>query len=128
MINRNGKPLRSLHFDRIWPTLSPEHLSYLELKQDPYFSYIPKRDILPCLTPQSPGDKRWRNIRLNTRIIKIYSMLAPKRFERFAFVNNIQLTLQVRAQYIHQNATIDIYHELHSTNAILFSTIHHRCG
>lgn len=109
MINRNGKPLRSLHFDRIWPTLSPEHLSYLELKQDPYFSYIPKKEILPCLHASiAGGQKMAKHQAEHTNYKDLLNRLLEQGL-RIRFRQQHHTHPQVRAQYTHPPHTIEVY-------------------
>jgi len=109
MDNKKRKSLRALHVDRIWPTLSPKGLAFLELQQDPSFPFVPKEEILPTLATaiafgeemaqQQPEFTDYRNL-LN------YLLQAGLKIR---FRQQHPTDQQVRAQYIHQPPTIDIF-------------------
>lgn len=109
MINLKGKPLRSLHIDRIWPTLSPVHLSYLEFRQDPYFSYIPKEEILPCLnTSITFGKEVAKRQPALTNYKELLNYMLKQRL-KICFREQHPTHPQVRALYTHQPPTIEIF-------------------
>lgn len=106
---KKGKSLRSLHIDRIWPTLSPTALSYLEIQQDSYFSYLPKDSIIPSLNTSIAVGQEVAKQQSEHKTFKDLLNALLRKGLKVRFRQQHPTHPQVRAQYFHQNATIDIF-------------------
>jgi len=109
MVDKKGKSLRSLNIERIWPTLSPKCLSYLEIQQDPYFPYLPKDTIIKGIhTSIALGQEAAQHQPEHTNYRNILNYLLKEGL-KIRFRKQHPTHPQVRAQYIHQPPTIDIF-------------------
>lgn len=103
------KSLRSLNVERIWPVLSPVHLAYLELKQDPYFMYLPKEKIPEYLTSTiAYGKDVAQQQTPYHRLQDLLNHLLQQRI-KICFRQKHPNDPQIRAQYTSRPPTIEIF-------------------
>lgn len=101
--------LGSLRIERIWPMLTPIQLAYLELKQDPYFSYLPPNEITTYLQKTIDyGKKVATDLPAHTNLSDLLNHILKKGL-RICYRKIHPTDSQIRAQYIHRPATIEIY-------------------
>lgn len=109
MNHKKGRSLRSLQIDRIWPVLSTESLSYLELQQDPYFIYIPQEQIQACLNQaiahgQELANRQPRHTNYKNLLNDLLRQRITIRFHQQHPTNPT-----IRAQYTRKPPTIEIF-------------------
>lgn len=103
------KSLRSLNVERIWPVLSPIHLAYLELKQDPYFTYLPKEKITEYLKVTITYGKEIASQQPKYNQLQDLLNHLLREHLRICFRQKHPNDPQIRAQYLSRPPTIEIF-------------------
>lgn len=107
-VNNAKKDLCSIELDKVWPVLSPLHLSYLELKRDKYFPFIPTVQINQYITSAMElGTTKAKDYQGKDFISIINEILKAKL--RIRFLEHHPTNPSIRAQYDRKQRTIKIY-------------------
>lgn len=101
--------LCSLQMEHYWPTLNPLSLSYLELKDDPYFLYLPPSLTITYLEKTiAYGQNAATFTPTHTNLRDLLNFLLDKGL-RISYLSAHAVDPQIRAQYILRPPTIEIY-------------------
>jgi hypothetical protein len=107
-ILQTKRDIQSIDWEKYWPNLSPIYLSYLELKRDPFYSYLPTEELEEYLK---------KAIEIGVQTARPYIQMDHLAFFNHVIKNDIRIRLvdrhpeqsTIRAQYHKKKQTIFIY-------------------
>jgi hypothetical protein len=107
-ILQTKRDIQSIDWEKYWPNLSPIYLSYLELKRDPFYSYLPTEELEEYLK---------KAIEIGVQTARPYIHMDHLAFFNHVIKNDIRIRLvdrhpeqsTIRAQYHKKKQTIFIY-------------------